>query len=762
MVRRRQRPERVVQQDRLDVQEEDRSARILIVDDVEANLTILQEMLGHAGYADVVATQDSSSVVDLFERLSPDLVLLDLRMPPPDGYTLLELLRSRIGPDDVVPLIVLTADVSLEAKARALGAGAHDLLTKPFHYAELLLRVRNALAVRARHRELRVRAAAVTAQLEERLQADRLAARHWQQVRRRVEAVLRAGIPMVFQPIVDLMDGALVGVEALARFDAIPVGTSDGQTEWYGPRPPAAWFADAASVALGEQLELLAVHTALESLRLLPPGAFLSINASAATITAAPFAALLSGHAEAHRLVVELTEHDRVDAYDRLLAALCPLRERGVRLAVDDTGAGWSGLQHILRLSPDLIKLDRALIVGLDRDPARRALVAALRHFAADTGCTVVAEGVETPAELAALRELGVRNAQGYLLSEPVEVGRLVPEAAQRARSAVVPDGSGTLGAAMRPPAVDGSVPIGGGGPRPAEREADRVRGDRLSRMSHELRTPLNAVIGFAEILGMEALTASQQDALRHLRTASAHLLDLIDDVLDIAQIEAGAMNLCIDPVPVGALLAAAVTLVRPMADAAGVGIDLEVGPVERWVRADRQRSLQILLNLLSNAVKYNRVGGVVAVRSELVGERVRLLVSDQGRGIAAGDRHRLFEPFDRLGQELSGIEGTGVGLTLAQSLAEHMGGTLELVASGPHGSTFAVELPAAPPIGTDPLLLEGPADGLAPQGPNGTLAVRVGRSIDLVDPTAPGGPGALVRLQLRAGTSRQSSEPGA
>jgi len=227
------------------------------------------------------------------------------------------------------------------------------------------------------------------------------------------------------------------------------------------------------------------------------------------------------------------------------------------------------------------------------------------------------------------------------------------------------------------------------------------VRGDRLSRMSHELRTPLNAVIGFAEILGMEALTASQQDALRHLRTASAHLLDLIDDVLDIAQIEARAMNLCIDPVPVGALLAAAVTLVRPMADAAGVGIDLEVGPVERWVRADRQRSLQILLNLLSNAAKFTKDGSIrLTVRRELREGDPWLVftVEDTGVGISEQALRRLFRAFERGDPETRRSHaGTGLGLAISQRLSALMGGSITVTSEVGRGSTFTVALPATP-----------------------------------------------------------------
>jgi CheY-like chemotaxis protein len=216
--------------------------------------------------------------------------------------------------------------------------------------------------------------------------------------------------------------------------------------------------------------------------------------------------------------------------------------------------------------------------------------------------------------------------------------------------------------------------------------------------MSHELRTPLNAVIGFAQVLAMEDLTADQDDALRHILRAGRHLLDLINEVLDITQIEAGLSNLSIEPVQVTDIVSAAVTLAAPMAERAGTPIILEPAPPERFVTADRQRLLQILLNLLSNAIKYNRPSGTITVRGEVGDDRIRLYVADQGHGIAVDQLHRLFEPFDRLGKEQTDIEGTGVGLTLARGLAERMNGSLDLHATGDAGSTFVLELPAAQP----------------------------------------------------------------
>ncbi|HET6507816.1 MAG TPA: EAL domain-containing protein [Baekduia sp.] len=228
--------------------------------------------------------------------------------------------------------------------------------------------------------------------------------------RRRVERVLDEGtLDVVCQPLVNLEDGTLVGAEALARFP---------QVDETGPLPPDRWFADAHAAGLGVRLELVAVRKAVHLLDHLPPDAYLTINVGPDVIAAPELAQILAG-ADPTRVVLELTEHFPVEDYERLRGALCEIRRRGTRLAIDDTGAGFASLAHILKLSPDIIKLDRDLARGIDDDPIRRSLAAALVAFAHRIGAQVVAEGLETEAELSTVRELGIALGQGYLLGRP-------------------------------------------------------------------------------------------------------------------------------------------------------------------------------------------------------------------------------------------------------------------------------------------------------------------------------------------------------
>lgn len=221
----------------------------------------------------------------------------------------------------------------------------------------------------------------------------------------RIDAMVASGGPdIAYQPIIDTARQLACGFEALSRFPA----SSGMSTE--------QWYVNAAQADAEPALELAAARAAVEVLADLD--GYLSLNLSARTICT-PAAQHFLGGLELHRIVVELTEHVHVPDYDVLDRALRPLRAAGLRLAVDDAGAGFASLQHILRLAADFIKLDRSLITSLQDDPARQSLIRAMEHFASETGAVVVAEGVETAAELAALTDLGIRYVQGYLLGRP-------------------------------------------------------------------------------------------------------------------------------------------------------------------------------------------------------------------------------------------------------------------------------------------------------------------------------------------------------
>lgn len=215
-------------------------------------------------------------------------------------------------------------------------------------------------------------------------------------------------LTMAFQPIYRLDTNQAVGVECLARFP-------DGET-----RGPDEWFVEATEIGLGVELELVAVRAALRAMPYLPDDVYLAINVSPQAILSGEVEKALAG-VPCGRVLLEVTEHAIVADYVTLLRALEPLRSLA-RIAIDDAGAGYSGLRHILDIRPDVIKLDMSLTRGIDNDPARLALATALVSFANAIGSQIVAEGIETSAELKALRRLGVSFGQGYFLRRPMPI----------------------------------------------------------------------------------------------------------------------------------------------------------------------------------------------------------------------------------------------------------------------------------------------------------------------------------------------------
>ena len=232
-----------------------------------------------------------------------------------------------------------------------------------------------------------------------------------------------------------------------------------------------------------------------------------------------------------------------------------------------------------------------------------------------------------------------------------------------------------------------------------AER-ASQAKSQFLARMSHELRTPLNAVLGFTQLLQFEDTDPARGAKLGHIRAAGEHLLSLIDGVLDLSSLEAGNLRLQPQPIELAALADQALPLVSVLAQRQGVR--LLRGEVEGVALADRTRTLQVVMNLLTNAIKYNRAGGEVRLSARSGPRAVTIEVADTGRGMSAAQLEHLFEPFNRLGAEREGIEGTGIGLTIVKALVGGMGGHVDVHSQPGVGSRFEVTLPRAP-AGVEP-----------------------------------------------------------
>jgi CheY-like chemotaxis protein len=255
--------------------------------------------------------------------------------------------------------------------------------------------------------------------------------------------------------------------------------------------------------------------------------------------------------------------------------------------------------------------------------------------------------------------------------------------------------------------------------------QASRAKSEFLSRMSHELRTPLNAILGFTQLLELDNPSPSQTESVQHISRAGRHLLSLINEVLDISRIEAGRLALTPEPIELPEFLRIAIDLIKPLADRHGIVVVMEPSNARlpHRVLADRQRLQQVMLNLLSNAVKYNRTDGRVTVSYRDDGPRLRVAVTDTGRGIEPEKLARLFLPFERLGAETTDIEGSGIGLALSRGIVTALDGELNVESRVGEGSTFWVSLPrteSAPvlPVLPKPLQPPQPAEPPTPAEP--------------------------------------------
>jgi len=380
--------------------------------------------------------------------------------------------------------------------------------------------------------------------------------------------------------------------------------------------------------------------------------------------------------------------------------------------------------QEVLTGSPAMLPEVRALYADVWRpeDGALRRTVESLRPFlSGQPRGRPVPRVDEVLAELDALtgRVVALVNAavqRSWLLSLIVF--------AVIAGTAVV-----TIPLAILPPArlvhrqVDGMTALASRleAARAEADQANRAKSDFLSRMSHELRTPLNAILGFGQLLRCGAptpLTAQQATCVGHILEAGDHLLQLINDILDLAKIEAGKVQLAIEDVHLDTVLHECLTMTDAMAAKHGVAVRTAPPAPDLAVHADHMRLRQVVLNLLTNAIKYNRPGGTVTLACTAAAPgRLRLSVADTGPGIPEALRPKLFQPFTRLIGERREIEGNGIGLTIARQLAEMMGGTLDYTTAEGEGTTFWIELAVAGEVSApgphpDPPPLRGEGEG--------------------------------------------------
>lgn len=382
----------------------DQPIRVVVADDQSGFREALADLVAaHPRFELAGLAADTDEAIARCERERPDVALIDVKMPGGGGPAAVRGIGVR-SPGTRV--IVLSAYDDRPTVVDMLRAGAVAYLVKGVSPEEIADAIHAAAAGRSALSDAVT--SEVVVELSDHLRADEAASEERRQRVERIRAVIDSeAIQPVFQPISDLTSGQVVGIESLSRF----------------PDPdeaPLPWFDEARALGLGGEIELSAVERALERASgRLPDDVYLSLNLSPETILNVGVESVLRDEELCPRMVLEITEHAPIVDYERLAVAIEPFREAGGQLAIDDVGAGFASLRHILSLAPDLIKLDLTLTSRIDTDPSKRALATALISFAREIEAVIVAEGIETEAELETLGELGVPYGQGFYLARP-------------------------------------------------------------------------------------------------------------------------------------------------------------------------------------------------------------------------------------------------------------------------------------------------------------------------------------------------------
>jgi EAL domain-containing protein (putative c-di-GMP-specific phosphodiesterase class I)/DNA-binding NarL/FixJ family response regulator len=376
---------------------------VILADDNPEFLEALSLVIQREPDFDLVGrARDTSAAIRAAALYKPDLALIDWQMPGAGGaIAAAEIARS----SPTTRIVALSAFCEREVVLQMLRAGASSFVVKSVTAHDLVETLR-ATAAGGAALSPEVAPGVIEELVVQMARSDDDDARNDEKHARVRSLIEEDAFDIAYQPIVALAEDRVVGVEALSRFDTNP------------RRSPDVWFGDAVAAGLGTELDMAAAQKALRILPDLPRGVDLFLNVRPESIFSDRFAELMSD-VNAESVVLELTEHAPVHDYDGLTACVDALRDSGFRVAVDDVGAGYASLRHILNLRPDVLKIDISLCRFIETDRARQMLAGALMSLGREIGATVVAEGIETGAELQAVRDLGVDGAQGFHLGRP-------------------------------------------------------------------------------------------------------------------------------------------------------------------------------------------------------------------------------------------------------------------------------------------------------------------------------------------------------
>ena len=376
---------------------------VLIADDEPVIRNVLVDVVNEAPDCAVAAiAADAVEAIARAAESQPDVAIIDVRMPGGGGEVAAAGIRESSPHTHV---LAFSAHGDRETVLRILHAGASGYIVKGATPSEIIAAIRRA-SFGETTLDTDIAGDFVNLLNEQTNQRVMATVTQDRRVAALSEVINNHRLEIALQPIVRLSGRALVGFEALARIDVPPL------------QGPDFWFAEAERAGMRVELEMCAVACALQRLISLPSDTYLAINASPITVLTGKLAQVIPSE-ELYRIVLEITEHTPVSDYSALNAALLPLRKLGMRVSIDDAGAGFASLRHVIQLHPEIIKLDRSLVDGIDTHPSQMAVVKGLISSASQMGAAIVAEGIETVQELEILDAMGAEFGQGYLLGRP-------------------------------------------------------------------------------------------------------------------------------------------------------------------------------------------------------------------------------------------------------------------------------------------------------------------------------------------------------
>jgi len=621
-----------------------RQARVLVVDDNPANVLLLRRVLRAAGLSHVEGCTDSSEAIERCRTALPDLLLLDLHMPHPDGFEVMESLRSVLAPDAFLPVLVLTADVGSDVKRRALAAGAKDFLTKPLDNVEVVLRVGNLLQT-----EQLVRSLGDAVATQER------AVRRERALRRAAVSLGAAGADHHA-----LREAALDAAAALAAETAGVTVRLD-----IGPSTGAAGAEPGASVT-----------TVPVALRGTPYGAFVVTGSDAPSGEVLDaldtLAAQLALALETAALTEDLRRREGEDA-----AAVLVQHSSDVILVVD----GHLAIRFQTPSAEAVLGYRAGALLGARFTSLFRPqqVEAAEAHYAA----VAARAGARPPAEWTLRRADGshipVEVVSNNLLDDP-RVGGIVLTIRDMTERKAYEEGLRRQ--------VD------------ELRKLDRLKNDLVSTVSHELRTPLTSILGHTEMLAdgdSGPLTPEQSHVVGIIDRNGHRLLALVEDLLTLARVESKGLELDLAPLSVPALIANTRDSIQPSVTARSQTLVVDVDPTVGDIVADGSMIDRALANLLSNAIKFTPEGGTVRLGVVQGAGEVVFTVSDTGMGIAPEDRDRLFTRFFRSSEATTNaIPGTGLGLSIVKQIVDAHRGVINIESELGKGQSVSFPIPVA------------------------------------------------------------------